>query len=99
MDRRLMAAGISPDEFDNAAPPEREQLLHRAARAESIQQGLLRAVPSDGEVGLLRYRDLRTVRRTVHDQDWRRARTEARRAMNREAWRHRARQNLFRAGR
>jgi hypothetical protein len=56
-------------------------------------------VPDDGDVGRLGDRDLRAVRRTVHDQEWRRARTQARRAMHRDAWRRRARENVFRAHR
>jgi hypothetical protein len=39
------------------------------------------------------------VRRTVHDEEWRKARTEARRALHGEAWRRRARENVFRVRR
>jgi hypothetical protein len=99
IDRRLMAAGINPIEYREATPEEKEQLLSRAARASQIQRDLMCAVPDDGDVDRLGYRDLRALRRTVHDQEWRRARTQARRAMHREAWRRRARENVFRVRR
>ena len=99
MDQRLIAAGINPIDFRGATPDEQQQLLERAARANDIQRDLIRGVPDDGDVDRLGYRDLRAVRRTVHDEEWRRARTQARRAIHREAWRRRARENLFRARR
>jgi hypothetical protein len=98
-DRRLMAAGIDPDEYLVARPEQQTMLLDRAARAGDIQRDLLRGVPADGDLAQLGYADLRAVRKTVHDQEWRRARTQARRAMHRDAWRRRGRENLFRAGR
>jgi hypothetical protein len=35
----------------------------------------------------------------VHDAEWRRARTQERRAIHREAWRRRAREHVYRARR
>jgi hypothetical protein len=98
-DRRLLAAGISPVDYREATPEEKEELLDRAARAGQIQRDLMRGVPDDGDMGPLGASDLRAIRRTVHDEQWRRARTQARRAMHREAWRRRARENVFRARR
>ncbi len=99
MDRRLMAAGINPIEFRGATHEEQQQLLARAARASEIQRDLMRGVPDDGDVERLGHRDLRAIRRTIHDDEWRRARTQARRAIHREAWRRRARENVFRVRR
>jgi hypothetical protein len=99
MDQRLIAAGINPIDFRGATPDEQQQLIERAARANEIQRDLIRGIPDDGDVDRLGYRDLRAVRRTVHDEEWRRARTQARRAIHREAWRRRARENLFRVRR
>jgi hypothetical protein len=99
MDRRLVAAGINPIDFRGAAPEEQRQLLQRAARASETQRDLMRGVPDDGDVERLAHRDLRAIRRTVHDDEWRRARTQARRALHRDAWRRRARENLFRVRR
>jgi hypothetical protein len=99
MDRRLMAAGINPIEFRGATHEEQQQLLARAARASEIQRDLMRGVPDDGDLERLGHRDLRAIRRTIHDDEWRRARTQARRAIHREAWRRRARENVFRVRR
>ena len=94
-----MGAGISPAAYREASAEEQEQLLERAARVNDVQRDLLRAVPDDGDVEQPGYRDLRAVRRHVHDQEWRVARTQARRALHREAWRRRSRENVYRARR
>jgi hypothetical protein len=85
--------------FREATADEQQELLARARQASAVQRDLLRGVPDDGEVERPGYRDLRAVRREVHDREWRTARTQARRAMHREAWRRRARENVFRARR
>jgi hypothetical protein len=56
-------------------------------------------VPADGDVPRLRFNDLRALRRHVHDDEWRRARTRERRAIQRDAWRRRARENIYRVRR
>ena len=99
MDRRLMAAGINPIDFRKPRPKNSSSSFARAARASEIQRDLMRGVPDDGDLERLGHRDLRAIRRTVHDDEWRRARTQARRAIHREAWRRRARENVFRVRR
>jgi hypothetical protein len=99
LEHRLLGAGISPETFREATADEQQELLGRARQGSAVQRDLLRGVPDDGEVDRPGYRDLRAVRRQVHDREWRIARTQARRAMHREAWRRRARENVFRARR
>jgi hypothetical protein len=99
VERRLVAAGISPKSYREAGAAEQQELLERASQADETQRDLMRAVPDDGDLDEPRYRDLRAVRQHVHDREWRIARTQARRAMHREAWRRRARENVFRARR
>jgi hypothetical protein len=96
---RLLAAGIDPGRFESSTPEERRNLLERADQAERIQQDLLRAIPADGDLERPRNIDLRAVRRHIHDAGWREARTQERRAINREAWRRRAREHVYRVRR
>jgi hypothetical protein len=96
---RLLAAGIDPGRFESSTPEERRNMLERADQAERIQQDLLRAIPADGDLERPRNIDLRAVRRHIHDPGWREARTQERRAINREAWRRRAREHVYRVRR
>jgi len=97
--RRLLAAGIDPDEFASSSAEEQRDLLQRAEQAEQIQRDLLRAIPADRELERPRSIDLRALRRHVHDAEWREARTQERRAIHREAWRRRAREHVYRVQR
>jgi hypothetical protein len=96
---RLIAAGIDPARYEVATPEEQRDMLKQVAHAERIQRDLVRSVPADGDVPRLRFNDLRALRRHVHDDEWRRARTRERRAVQREAWRRRARENIYRVRR
>ena len=96
---RLIAAGIDPARYEAATPDEQRDMLKQAAHAERIQRDLLRSVPADGDVPRPRSGDLRALRRHVHDDEWRRARTRERRAIQRDAWRRRARENIYRVRR
>jgi hypothetical protein len=97
--RRLLAAGMDPDRFAASSVEERRELLHRAEQTERAQRELLGALPADGDVEHPANIDLRALRRHVHDADWRRARTQERRAIHREAWRRRAREHVYRVRR
>jgi hypothetical protein len=94
--QRLIAAGIDPARYDAAGAEERRELLQRAERAQQAQRDLLRSVPADEDIPRPRSADLRALRRHVHDHEWRRARTQQRRAIQRDAWRRRARENVYR---
>jgi hypothetical protein len=96
---RLIAAGIDPARYEAATPDEQRDMMTRLAHTERIQRDLLRSVPADGDVPRLRSNDLRALRRHVHDDEWRRARTRERRAIQRDAWRRRARENIYRVRR
>jgi hypothetical protein len=96
---RLITAGIDPARYEAATPDEQREMLKQVAQAERIQRDLLRSVPADGDVPRLRLNDLRALRRHVHDDEWRRARTRERRAIQRDAWRRRARENIYRVRR
>jgi hypothetical protein len=93
---RLLAAGMDPARFELSTPEERRNMLERADHAERIQRDLMRAIPADGDLERPRNIDLRAVRRHIHDAEWREARTQERRAINREAWRRRAREHVYR---
>jgi hypothetical protein len=97
--RMLLASGIDPDRYLTADPQEQRELLQRADHAQRIQKDLLRVVPADGDIERPRYSDLRALRRRIHNQEWREARTQERRAIHREAWRRRARDNVYRVRR
>jgi hypothetical protein len=97
--RRLLAAGIDPDAFASSPAEEQRELLRRAEQTERTHRDLLGALPADGDVERPGNIDLRALRRHVHDSEWRRARTEERRAIHREAWRRRAREHVYRARR
>jgi len=95
----MIAAGIDPARYEAATAAERQELLDRAHRAQQAQRDLLRSVPADGDMPRPDRGDLRALRRHVHDHEWRRARTQQRRAIQRDAWRRRARENLYRTRR
>jgi hypothetical protein len=95
----MIAAGIDPARYEAATAAERQELLDRAQRAQQAQRDLLRSVPADGDMPRPDRADLRALRRHVHDHEWRRARTQQRRAIQRDAWRRRARENLYRTRR
>jgi hypothetical protein len=95
----MIAAGIDPARYEAATASEQQELLDRAQRAQPAQRDLLRSVPADGDMPRPDRADLRALRRHVHDHEWRRARTQQRRAIQRDAWRRRARENLYRTRR
>jgi hypothetical protein len=97
--RRLLAAGIDPEAFAASPVEEQRELLRRADQTERTHRELLGALPADGDVEHPANIDLRALRRHVHDAEWRRARTQERRAIHREAWRRRAREHVYRARR
>jgi hypothetical protein len=97
--RRLLAAGIDPDAFASSPAEEQRELLRRAEQTERTHRDLLGALPADRDIEQPANISLRALRRHVHDSEWRRARTEERRAIHREAWRQRAREHVYRARR